>query len=123
MIPCKELMHTLVESHANDGVGDFKLNQSHLGFNLVPQGLLMSEHRDKVFDGICYDWMHIYAVSGIFQREIGMLLGKLHRMKPAPLKQANLHGVVSSFTPPAYLRGSTRYVLTVLLQPYESRHE
>jgi hypothetical protein len=79
MIPCKELMHALVESHANDGVGDFKLNQSHLGFNLVPQGLLMSEHSDKVFDGICYDWMHIYAVSGIFHRELRMLLGKLHR--------------------------------------------
>ncbi len=98
-------MAELTRSHATDGIGDFREKQTHLGFNLVPRGLLMSPYSGQIFDAICYDWMHIYAVSGIFQREVGLMLGKLHRMRPTPLRQANLHAVVSSFTPPAYFRG------------------
>ena len=111
-------MAELTQSRATDGIGVFQQKQTDLGFNLVPRGLLMSPHSGQIFDGICYDWMHIYAVSGLFQREVGLLLGKLHRMRPTPLRQENLHAVVSSFTSPAYFRG-----FSITHKQHKSYHE
>ena len=99
-------MHRLMMAKAR-GPEHLEREQKELGFNLIPRGLLMHESLAcKVVDAVCYDWMHIYVVSGIFQREVGMLLGKLHKMRPGSIKVRSISAVVQAFTSPAYFRGS-----------------
>jgi hypothetical protein len=57
----------------------------------------------RVLDTVMYDWMHIFVVNGLVHREAGLLLGRLH--KNEGIVQSSLHNLVSSFTPPAYLKG------------------
>lgn len=74
----------------------FKERQQQAGWNLNKTGLLLSGLDVKPVTSIMFDWMHVYVASGIFNREVGLLLTALQSVG---ISQAELHSCKPSLGP------------------------
>ena len=92
-------------SHSNDGMSKtaFKKMEQALGFNHNCHGLLHSDILTlKPVSFLMYDWMHTYAVGGLWNVELGALVGKL---SAHGVGQERLRDELNRFTWPSYLSG------------------
>ncbi|CAK9018270.1 unnamed protein product, partial [Durusdinium trenchii] len=84
----------------------FSSLQQRLGINYCPRGLLALDTVQacgfSVTEGLCYDWMHCYMVSGLFHLEVTLLLGAL---AGAGIRQEEVHQYVSTFVWPSWIGG------------------
>jgi hypothetical protein len=72
-----KILHDLKEAMSKTA---FKELQQAMGLNYSEEGLLLDQQlmgRYFPVDATCYDWMHIYLVNGIWNRETGKLMGQL----------------------------------------------
>ena len=64
----------LEASHATMTKKQFKELQQMLGINYCPRGLVAMDTVQacgfSITDGLCYDWMHVYMVSGLFHLQV-----------------------------------------------------
>jgi hypothetical protein len=79
------ILRRLQRDKPNILVGDFDELQTRLGWNLVPGSLMMHPQMSRLMDpvsSVCYDWMHIFYVSGIFNVHVGCMMQGLkpHRI-------------------------------------------
>ena len=86
--------------------GDLKELESNIGLNYCPHGVLydpLLEQRLLPITSICWDFMHIYFVAGLFQNEMTLLLNALATYG---IKHMELHRFVSTFKWPAIVQSS-----------------
>jgi hypothetical protein len=82
---------------------NFATLQTRLGYNHAPEGLLMDTMLDiKPIATTMWDWMHCMLVSGIFNKEVGLLMSKLAKAKFTTHRQ--IHEYVCKFVWPKRLR-------------------
>ena len=87
--------------------GTFNKEQQYLGFNYVPEGILLDRHMNKLFPIISlvmFDWMHIYFVHGIFQLVVGLML---NRFATLHMGHSIVHEFVSRFVWPSKWGGKS----------------
>ncbi len=83
--------------------------QQYLGFNIVPDGIVLDERMNKLFPAITslmYDWMHIFLVHGIFQLIVGLMINHFRR-RPIGITHTNIHAFVSTFVWPTKFGGKS----------------
>jgi hypothetical protein len=87
---------------ATHTVAQFDRLAQSMGLNFRPGGLLSepSGLGVKVFEGLMFDWMHVYLVSGIANVHTGPALAVLHK---AGYDTPAINNWVNSFTWPARL--------------------
>ena len=86
---------------------DFSELQTRLGWNYVPEGVLMDARWREVMDPshvAMYDWMHVWLVGGVFNIHMGLLM---QHLKPHGLTYAIMHEYASMFNWPAAMKGNT----------------
>ncbi len=86
---------------------DFAELQTRLGWNHVPEGVLMDARWREVMDPsrvAMYDWLHVWLVGGVFNIHMGLLM---RHLKPKGLTYAVLHEYASLFRWPAAVKGNT----------------
>ena len=106
----KDVVQHLAERSTVLNKGDMDELEIALGFNHAPCGPLSSdcvmEHMDPT-KCLCYDWMHIYLVGGLFHLEANLLLQSL---APAKIKVADLHAFSNQFQWPAVHGAGAKHV-------------
>lgn len=91
----------LRDCKARLGPEDFKRQEMAVGLNYVENGVLCCNELRNVFppvSSLMYDWMHIYIVNGLWNCELGLLLGVLFRI--VGIKFTVLHEFIQTFTWP-----------------------
>ena len=84
--------------------GQLKSTQTNLGFSHNEHAILFDDFlRPKVIPSksICWDWMHVWLVSGIFQSHAGRFLKYWHDHAGTPFQVGQLHDylTLASATP------------------------
>ena len=98
-----ELARYLDAESRNLNKGAMNDLQVRLGFNHSPQGVLASREIVDNIDiagAVCFDWMHIYLVAGLFHNELTLLTQQLHKVG---VKGEELHACMQDFQWPTYL--------------------
>ena len=87
---------------------DFYELQTRLGWNLVPGGVMWHPTFDRgLVDPTihtCFDWMHIFFVSGVFNNHVGLLMWNL---KPHNITMKMINDYVQEFHWPAAVGTNT----------------
>ena len=82
-------MNYLAEQQPLQTKARFQKQQTALGFNFKPMGLLAHPaYGPKLIDCVMFDWMHVYLLNGLFNVLTGLFLGDLHANG---WKQQDLH--------------------------------
>ena len=113
MVPTTNLDLSLFEFHSDASIRDimrflkenqhgtksaFKRMQQFTGFNYNEHGALMSQELAlKPVSTLMFDWMHTFVSGGIWNAEVGLLLGKL---RAVGFTQRDLHDELQKFTWP-----------------------
>jgi hypothetical protein len=99
------LLQKLREQQLTSSKAHFEEMQTRLGWNLCERGLLMNARiGNRIINMIMFDWMHVYIVNGIFNVEVGLLLGQLRRRN---IRFGDLQNFVQKFSWPARLQGNS----------------
>ena len=118
IVPSTTLDTSLVQSHSDQSVQDtlrllaekkrnaskaaFNRAQQLTGWNLNLDGVLMCEQLSiKPISCLCFDWMHTYLSSGIWNHETGLLLSRLSER--CNYSHSNLHEDLQPFKFPSAL--------------------
>ncbi|CAE8739399.1 unnamed protein product, partial [Polarella glacialis] len=99
----RRTLQLLKQQHPLVSASAFKKLEQSLGFNYRPNGLLHSEKIASVLQPVTmtmYDWMHCYAVSGVYNMEVGLLLGFLATIG---IGYKDVHLFFQGFTWPLHL--------------------
>ena len=96
-------MRYLSSQHGRVSQKEFQTMEKALGYNYVPEGLLMSNVGTNIPEIIMFDWFHIYLVHGVAGHEVGLLLGRL-RDNGHP--EQHIHDFVQSFNWPVQFAGA-----------------
>ena len=68
------------------------------GWNYSPKNIILNESLNyKVMSLLCFDWMHVWCVSGVFDREVDAVL---KQPRPVLFSCADLHRYVSEWSFP-----------------------
>ena len=82
-----------------------------VGLNLVLPGILNCSLLRSVFfpiSSLMCDWMHVYFVNGLWNKEAGLLLGVLYRH--CKIRYTSIHEFMQNYTWPQHLSNSRRKV-------------
>jgi hypothetical protein len=86
--------------------GAFEELETTMGFNFIPEGLLLSSHfGNRSISMLMTDWFHIYLVHGIFNIECGLLLDLLKRHAGGKAVFTRLDRFMQQIEWPAQFRG------------------
>ena len=78
-------------------------HQTMHGWNFNPNSIVMHPRlKYPVISNICFDWMHVWCVDGVFAREMKALLA----CKRTPFDADDLHAYVSRWSWPRRSRGA-----------------
>ena len=95
----------LATSNAELSRRDFAELQTRLGWNYVPEGLLLdAQWKDLMCPSkVClYDWLHVWLVGGVFNIHMGLMMQFL---KQHAITYQSLHAYASLFHWPAAVKG------------------
>ena len=98
-----ELSDYLEEQSTVLNKGQMQELQTRLGYHHSPQGVLACRDITTSFDvagAICFDWMHIYLVSGLFHHELNLMLVELAKVQ---VKGDIIHGLMQELTWPSHI--------------------
>ena len=88
-----------------------------VGLNLVLPGILNCSLLRNVFfpiSSLMYDWMHVYFVNGLWNKEAGLLLGVLYRH--CKIRYTSIHEFMQNYTWPQHLSNSCKKVFETKAQ-------
>ena len=93
--------------------GQFDDLQTRLGFNHAPSGMLACRELMEVLDvpkAVCFDYMHVYFVSGLFHVEVNLMM---HKLTTVRIRGSDIHRFFQNFTWPNFLGSKGRRVLPI----------
>ena len=83
--------------------GTFGTLETRVGFNYSPEGVLACKQLTDNMDlasAVCYDYMHIYLVSGLFHHEINLMMDRLAKVR---IKGDFFHSEMQRWTWPNFI--------------------
>ena len=98
-----ECVSYLADQSVRLNKGQFQELQTRLGFNHAPTGVLSCAQLMAVLDvpkAICYDYMHVYCVAGLFHHEVNTLLQVLSKKK---IRGQDFHEFLRHFNWPNFV--------------------
>ncbi|CAE7403075.1 unnamed protein product [Symbiodinium natans] len=100
----QEMARYLAQENAVLSKAQLKDLQTRLGFNFAPHGVLASQElmaKVNIPDSLCFDYMHIYYVSGLWHQESNLLLRRL--WQGGVCKASDIHNFFQDFVWPSRL--------------------
>ena len=101
------IVDRLRTAQAAMGPGELKELQTRLGFKFAPHSILFDEHLFPLMELAGHaiaDWMHVFFVGGIVQKELGLFM---YEMRRTGLTYAAAHEYAQQFRWPKAFRNQT----------------